>query len=69
MNKNPLKEKSYLLAIEIVKLCKRLASENKEPFPRLRSGTGRRPSGTGRLPSGIGCRSDARSLRVVEETD
>ncbi len=30
MNENPLKEKSYLLAIQIVKLCKRLALDNKE---------------------------------------
>ena len=26
-NTNPLKEKSYALAIEIVKLCKKLATE------------------------------------------
>jgi len=29
-NENPLKDKSYALAIEIVKLSKKLASENKE---------------------------------------
>jgi len=29
-NTNPLKEKSYALAIEIVKLCKKLATEKKE---------------------------------------
>ena len=30
MKENPLKEKSYALAIEIVNICKKLAAENKE---------------------------------------